>query len=287
MQKCPIPKKTVQRNQRRLECEKCFDLIHLRCAGVTSFNNGKAHLPGKWICCNCTLSVLPFHGQCDLDLSGSSEACDEIQTNDILETMISKSSQLKLMHLNTQSMLSTFNEFALIVNKYPLDIITLSETWLKDNKDRLEYVSFPCFSKDFRNRDNIKGGGVGAYIRDNIKYKQRKDIENTQPDMEHLWLEIQGKSKHSKLLLGNFYRSEAMHRPSVWLDKFEDLISYITTQWDGLLVRTGDMNFDLLTPQRGDTFPYLTPFMLSKSSTNLQEQHELYLITLLLMIYPR
>lgn len=287
MPKCPIPKKTVQRNQRRLECEKCFDLIHLRCAGVTSFNNVKAHLPGKWICCNCTLSVLPFHGQCDLDLSGSSSACDEIQTNDILETMMSKSSQLKLMHLNTQSMLSTFNEFALIVNKYPLDIITLSETWLKDNKDRLEYVSFPCFSKDFRNRDNIKGGGVGAYIRDNIKYKRRKDIENTQPDMEHLWLEIQGKSKHSKLLLGNFYRSEAMHRPSVWLDKFEDLISYITTQWDGLLVLTGDMNFDLLTPQRGDTSPYLTPFMLSKSSTNLQEQHELYLITLLLMIYPR
>lgn len=130
--------------------------------------------------------MLPFHGQYDLDLSGSYEACDEMQTNDILETMIGKSSQLKLMHLNTQSMLSTFNGFALIVNKYPLDIITLSENWLKDNKDRLEYVSLPGFSKEFRNRDNINGGGGGAYIRDNIKYKRRKDIENTQPDMEHL-----------------------------------------------------------------------------------------------------
>ena len=46
MPKCPICEKTVQRNQRRLECKKCFDLIHLRCAGVTSFNNVKAHLPG-------------------------------------------------------------------------------------------------------------------------------------------------------------------------------------------------------------------------------------------------
>ena len=76
--------------------------------------------------------------------------------------------------------------------------------------------------------------------------------------MEHLWLEIQGKNKHSKLLLGNFYRSEAMHRPSVWLDKFEDLISYITTQWDGLLVLTGDMNFDLLGIADAPTRRYMS-----------------------------
>ncbi|PFX20980.1 putative RNA-directed DNA polymerase from transposon BS [Stylophora pistillata] len=191
--------------------------------------------------------MLPFHGQCDLDQSGPSEACYEMQANDeILESLIDKSSRLKLMHLNTQSMLSTFNEFALTVNKYPLDVITLSETWMKSNKDRLEYVSLPGFSKEFRNRDNVKGGGVGAYIRDNIKYKRRKDIENTQADIEHLWLEIQGKNKPSKLLLGNFYRSEAMHRPSAWLDKFEDLNGCIIAQWDGLLVLTGDMNFDLL-----------------------------------------
>ena len=116
---------------------------------------------------------------------------------------------------------------------------------------------------------------MGAYIRDNIKYKRPKDIENTQLDMEHLSLEIQGKNKHSKLLVGNFYRSEAMHRPSAWLDKFEDLISYITAQLDGPLVLTGDMNFDLLGVPDAPTrryIPYLTPLVLSKSLTNLQKQ---------------
>ena len=130
---------------------------------------------------------------------------------------------------------------------------------------------------------------MGPYIRVNINYKRRKDIENTQPDMEHLWLEIQGKNKHSKLLLGNFYRSEAMHRPSAWLDKFEDLISFITAQWVGLLVLTGDMNFDLLGVPDAPTQRYIS-LLDSKSLTNPQEQqehHELYLITSLLMIYPK
>lgn len=71
-----------------------------------------------------------------------------------------------------------FNEFVLIVNKYFFDIIILSEIWLKDNKDWLEYVFFFGFLKEFWNWDNIKGGGVGVYICDNIKYKWWKDIEN-------------------------------------------------------------------------------------------------------------
>ena len=30
----------------------------------------------------------------------------------------------------------------------------------------------------FRNRDSIKGGGVGAYIRDDIPFKRRSDLEH-------------------------------------------------------------------------------------------------------------
>ena len=156
--KCPKCVKGVQKNHEKIMCEKCFDLIHRRCAGTTVFNKIRADQPGNWICSRCMLSELPFHGYCDLDISGALiESSDKITLSDeILKAMQSKSSQLKLMHLNTQSMLSTFNEFALIVNKYPLDLITLSETWMKDNKDLLEYVSFPGFSREFRNRDISK-----------------------------------------------------------------------------------------------------------------------------------
>ena len=83
------------------------------------------------------------------------------------------------MHLNTQSMVSTFDEFILTINQFPFDIITLSETWLKDNRHLLDYVSIPGYVNLFRNRDIIRGGGVGIYLRDNIKFKRRKDIEKT------------------------------------------------------------------------------------------------------------
>ena len=74
-------------------------------------------------------------------------------------------------------MTSTFDEFLLTVNKYPVDIITLSDTWLKDNAALLDYVSVPGYVSVFRNRESIKGGGVGAYIQESIKFKRHKDIE--------------------------------------------------------------------------------------------------------------
>jgi hypothetical protein len=80
-------------------------------------------------------------------------------------------------------MASTFNELLATVNFYPLDIITLRKTWLKDNPSFLEYVAIPGY-------------------RESIKFKHRKDLENLQPDLEHLWLEIPGKNKHSKALIG-------------------------------------------------------------------------------------
>ena len=76
--------------------------------------------------------------------------------------------------------------------------IALSETWLRDQPQLLQYVSVPGFTTEFRNRQGLKGGGVGAYIKDNIKYKRRRDIENSCPEMEHLWLEIPGRNKYSK-----------------------------------------------------------------------------------------
>lgn len=72
----------------------------------------KANLSDKWSCSNCMLSVLPFHGQNDLDFSGLSIASDEIQnSSEILETKVE----------------------------------WLSETWMKDNKDLLECLTSLLF----------------------------------------------------------------------------------------------------------------------------------------------
>ena len=102
-------------------------------------------------------------------------------------------------------MVSSFSELQVTLTEYPIDIFTMSETWLKNNPHLLSYVAIPGYNNEFRNRDEIRGGGVGAYIREDIKYKRRQDIEN----IEHQ-LEVPGRNRHSKLLLGVVYRSERM-----------------------------------------------------------------------------
>ena len=59
-------------------------------------------------------------------------------------------------------MTSTFDEFQFMVNESKLDNIILSETWLKNVKHLLEYVSLPGYKFSYRNRDEKRGGGVGV-----------------------------------------------------------------------------------------------------------------------------
>jgi exonuclease III len=144
-------------------------------------------------------------------------------------------------------MTSTFNGLSLLVANYQFDIVTLSETWLRDNPLLLQHVTIPGYHLCYNNQGKCRGGGVGAYIKETIKLKCRKDIEKLQPDFEHMWLEIPGKNKNSKvLLLGINYRSEKIMCHNDWIEKFHDLLSNIILMWDGLLMITGDMNINLI-----------------------------------------
>ena len=108
-----------------------------------------------------------------MDVSWQSEfdiECeDEVDCH--LAALTSRPKHMKFMHLNTQSMLSSLDEMILTVEKYPFDIVTMSETWLKDNPQLLDYVTIPGYSQEIRNRNNIRGSGVGAYLRESLKYK--------------------------------------------------------------------------------------------------------------------
>ena len=126
-------------------------------------------------------------------------------------------------------MTSTFNELLLTVPTYHLDVVSLSETCLKDNHLLLNHVSIPGYIQEFRNRDGIKGGGVGAYIKESIKYKRRKDIENKHPNLEHLWIEIGGKNNNSSLLLGTIYRSTRILDTQQWFLEMENMLSELKT----------------------------------------------------------
>ena len=117
-------------------------------------------------------------------------------------------------------MVSTFDKLLAMIKEYLFDIVTTSETWLKDNPLRLQYVTIPGYSQVFRNHNRFRGGGVGAHLRDVVSYKRRTDIENMAPELEHLWIEIPGCNRDT------------------WIDTVESLFSQLNVLWDGLLVVT-------------------------------------------------
>ena len=102
-----------------------------------------------------------------------------------------------------------------------------------------------------------------------MKYKRRTDIKNKEPDLKHLWLELAGCNKNSKMLMGIMYRSNRILTPTSWLDKVESLFSYLTASWNGLLVVFSDMNTDLM-PGRKD-IPFTRQYLTMLSSLNLHQ----------------
>ena len=113
---------------------------------------------------------------------------------------------LSIAHLNRQSMSSTFDEFQVMLYQHPFDIITLSKTWLRNDKNLLQNVQIPGYSFYYKNRDERLGGGVGIYIKDAIKYKEQQDLSKLDETIEHMWIECQGKNKNKNYLVGVFYQ---------------------------------------------------------------------------------
>lgn len=142
-------------------------------------------------------------------------------------------------------MVFIFNEFLFIVINYILDIIIFSEIWLKDNLLLMEYVVIFGFNIEFCSWDIIRGGGVGVYIKDIIKYKCRYDIENFFLELEYLWIEVFGRNRYSKVLVGVIYRLCCVFDVS-WFESFEIFLVYLIVVWDGMLIIIGGINFDLL-----------------------------------------
>lgn len=107
-----------------------------------------------------------------------------------LEILQSKTKEMSIVHLNTQSMISSIDEFRLLLETYQFDIAVLSETWLKNKPLLLKHVAISGYTFEYHNRVKIKVGGVGFYVKESISYKRRHGLEKKSPDLEHLWLEL-------------------------------------------------------------------------------------------------
>lgn len=81
---------------------------------------------------------------------------------------------LVLFHQNINRFSGKLLDIELLLEKYNLDILCFTETWLSSDKMSFNidnYVTVSAF-----NRVTSKGGGTLILTKSNIKFKERKDI---------------------------------------------------------------------------------------------------------------
>ena len=243
--KCSICTKGVGTNRKRLLCLTCKSLTHVACTNLSAYEKQMKTSSSsyEWICNFCTITELPFANIQDFEIFEDSD----FQVNDPnsdtvedihLETLRNHHSHiLNIAQLNTQSMFSTFGAFTVMMNTYPIYIVCLRETWLTNNKHLIQYVSIPGFNIEYRNDTNKGGGGVGIYIKEDRKYKVRKDIIELEPDLEHLWIEVEGKNKHSNILIDVVYQPNFDNiNNEIWLERMDNVLEKVTSVWSGPII---------------------------------------------------
>ena len=100
-----------------------------------------------------------------------------------------------MIHLNIRSLRNTAHLIQLreLATVQKLDVITISETWLNSTVTNVE-VSIDGYKLFRQDRSRKRGGGVCAFIGEDIKVTILKDISHVSLcHFQQLWLKLQSK----------------------------------------------------------------------------------------------
>jgi hypothetical protein len=157
---------------------------------------------------------------------------------------------LSMVHMNIQSLyMSSINnnprvKLDEVITTFAIDaeidIITMSETWLHESISN-NLIKIPGYREPYRNdRKDRRGGGVCAYVSDNVTCKRLKELEP--PDIDLLWLELTFQRK--RVVLGIGYRPPGQNQQEVetFLDQFGISLTKINNLGAESVVILGDFN---------------------------------------------
>ena len=94
---------------------------------------------------------------------------------------------LHFIHLNIRSLLPKLDELILLATKTNAAVIGITESWLDDSVEDSEVEV--CGYTILRHDRNRHGGGVCLYIRSDISFSPRTDLQTD--NLETVWAEVQ------------------------------------------------------------------------------------------------
>jgi hypothetical protein len=164
-----------------------------------------------------------------------------------------------IFNLNIQSIASkhtSLKEFitSLLSNNVNIKVICLQEVWQVPFP---ELINIPGFSFISKQRETMRGGGVGFYVKNDIKYKL---LQNHSPFIDKIFesLTIEITLNGKKCLLCNYYRSPSpIHNmtASTQLTEFIDAIDNLSSSLTMLnypCYLVSDTNINLLNFVRSE-----------------------------------
>ena len=224
---CNACSKRINKNQRKDLCHLCKISFHLKCLKSEIVNGNE-----KLLCSNC------FIVNVDDNRDGIPSPYTE------LNVLLTKRG-LKLFHQNVNGLLNKHAEVEIMMQetKRNIHIFGISETHLSSDipNDQIHLDQYSIIRKD---RSTGLGGGVACYIRDDIEWIRRNDIENS--FMECIWIEVNIKLSRS-ILICILYRppDSSKHLSPKFNGSFSECLSNIASENKEIVIM-GDLNVDFL-----------------------------------------
>ena len=227
--KCVSCNKTIRKNQSSETCCLCESRCHLKCL-VDTVDHGHENL-----CCpDCVI----------INESQINESSTSYTLYDGVKTFL-QARGLKIFHQNVNGLARKFDmiDHLLKETSGKIDILGISETRLNSDivQGEITVDGYTFIRKD---RKTGPGGEVGCFIRNDLGWQRRTDLEND--GVEAIWLEIF--IKHARpLLVCKIYRPPitSKHLIPEFETIFEDMISTGVCE-DKETILLGDMNADYL-----------------------------------------
>lgn len=148
---------------------------------------------------------------------------------------------LRLAHLNIRTLSLRLNKTEYIgdiLRDHEINVLALTETNLDDSLEdsKLDIKNFFFYRKD----RNSNGGGVGFYVKDDIRFKRRSDLDHE--DLEMIWIEIL-MADNRPALVGCCYRTSSSK--IAYLSKICRKIEVVSNEKKDMFL-LGDFNIDWL-----------------------------------------
>ncbi len=173
------------------------------------------------------------------DSTANTERSEHSSSSDSVAFALDLAHNISLIHYNVQSILPKLDIITSELHEF--DILAFTETWLNGRVTTSE-LAIPSFSEPERKDRADSHGGVILYVKDNIHFIRRHDLEIIA--IENIWIELLLNKK--KVLLGVFYR--APNSDATYNNLIEDSIHLAVDTGIKDIIITGDFNYNILLP---------------------------------------